>query len=413
MAIPKKAKFLLLAAAFLAVGGWWGYRGERRVIDDAGAPKTTVRKMMKRLVTPAAERAGLDRLEELRQSIGRKIPTRQEAAALWEAVKGISAEEVKSVLEGLPQGTGLTVNEALVSMLYYRWAQLEPEAAASAAVAAFPGGRNGGELIFYTIFSAWARRDADAAIRWGRDSNNDRAQDAATSLAASRWISDDPTTAVSRARTELAGAEDDIFRFLATKFSGSPEARRQFFALLAKDATPQQAQGLLRSLASTVNMNNAEGAAKLADEMTAAGNLPEEWIETFRKGSIYDRGPKTSIEWLEQPRGTKYTLNKEGRESIYRRWVFNESKEAEAWALKNGDNELVASTVGFVADGLLQGDWSPGRESSSAWRDTFQKQFDVWRRMDPTAADAWLATMPGDIRKLVAQTATPGSDAIR
>ncbi len=219
MTFSRKSKLLLLAAAGVAVAGWSGYHSERRAMDAAGAPQATVRTIVKRLITPAAKRANTDRLENLRQTIGRKHPSGHEAAPLWAVVRGFSVEEVKTALEALPKETSRPVNDVIADMLCYRWAQLEPEAAAAAALASGDGSRR---FVFYTILSAWSQREPEAAIRWGRASGHPMARGAAMQVAARQGATDDPATALSRAKAEFPDAMPYVLRVLEDKLSRSP-----------------------------------------------------------------------------------------------------------------------------------------------------------------------------------------------
>ncbi len=377
------------------------------------APGITRHSPARAAATPAAKRAGMDRLEELRQAVGRKTPSNQEAFALWAVVRGFSADEVKSALEALPKETNHKVNDKIAEMLYYRWAQLEPETAAAAALAVGEV-NNRRFFVFHTVVAAWSQRDPEAAIRWGRESGNDMAKRSAIELAARQWMNDDPATALSRARAEFPEAASTVFSHLVAKFSATPESRRQLFSLLAGEQNGDASAGLFSRLAYDLGKPDPAKTEEIAGEMAAAGIL-EAQIRQFRDNARnFDRASDSVKAFLEQDGMDDPAAADEGRRAIYYGgWMAHQPERALQWAEARGETGLLASTVDSSAEKLLQTDWAPGRESwQTPWADSVRKQFAVWHRLDAPAADVWLTTMPADLRKLVSTTtATPQNDA--
>lgn len=403
-----KSKLLLIVVT-AGLATWSGYDAERRTSDAAGKPKTTVRSVVKRLMTPAAERAGVDRLEELRQAIGRSYPSRQEIAALWAVVRAFSVEEVKAALEALPKESDRQVNGEIDNMLVYRWAQLEPEAAAAATLAA---GDESRRFDLSTILGAWFQRDPDAAIRWGRECGNDTAKYAAMQLAAAKWVSDDPATALSRARAEFPEARHNVIRRLFDKLSATPESRQQLFSLLVKEVDPMEDPEFFKRLGPSLGRYDPAGLQGMPGEMAAAG-ASEEQIQQFRDGIPRVYGPDHFRELLEKS-DVDSNLTAERRRGAYGTWSRLQPESALQWAESKGEADLVAHAVSSAADQLLETDWTPGRVTHTPWALAVRQQFPAWQRIDATAAEAWLATMPGDIRKLVATpTPTLENDATR
>jgi hypothetical protein len=52
----------------------------------------------------------------------------------------------------------------------------------------------------------------------------------------------------------------------------------------------------------------------------------------------------------------------------------------------------------------LRAGWQPDDDSRQHWEDTTHRQFTSWREHQPEAAEAWLQTLPGDIRELFTAT---------
>jgi hypothetical protein len=394
---------LLLIAVTAGLATWSGYRAERRTVD-AGARKSTVRTMVKRLSTPADQRAGLDRLEALRLAIGPGYPSRREVAEMWAIIRAFSADEVHAALEAFPEAGGSHGSQTLLNMLHYRWAQLEPEAAAQAALQA-------GDKVDYSRFMAilgvWAQRDPDAAVAWARQSGSTYAEyHFATAFQAKRWVAENPDTALVRARAEFPMAVPNVCSELVAKLSGSPESRKQLYALLADGTSGGPEHQAMQQLARRFGWPGAPTQEVILAEMAEAA-FPAMLVDAYRHSSmpVAFREPK---EQLEDP-----AVTGQGRHHVYGRWAQNEPDKALAWAEARGDAGLLAAAVAQQADQLLETAWSPGREGQSPWGASLQKQFTVWQRMDPQAADTWLAAMPGDLKKLVAQPLTPANDAAR
>lgn len=397
-----KSKLLLIAAT-AGLATWSGYRAERRTVD-AGARKSTVRTMVKRLTTPAAERAGLDRLESLRLAIGAGYPSRREVAEMWAIIRAFSADEVHAALEAFPEAGGSSGSQTLLNMLHYRWAQLEPEAAVQAALAA---GDKVDYSRFMAILSVWAERDPDAAVAWARQSGSSYAEHHfATRFQAKRWVAEDPATALDRARAEFPMAVPNVCSELVAKLSGTPESRKQLYALLGDGTSGGPEHHAMQQFARKLAWPGSPTQEAILAEMAEAG-FPKMLVDAYRNSSqpLAFREPR---EQLEDP-----ALMGQGRQHLYGRWALNEPDKALAWAEARGDAGLVAAAVAQQADQLLETAWSPGREEQSPWGASLHKQFTVWHRMDPQAADTWLAAMPADVKKLVAQPLTPAIDAAR
>ncbi len=349
--------------------------------------------MVKRLVTPAAKRAGTDRLEELRQAIGRNFPSRRETAALWSVVRGFSVEEVKVALDALPAEAGRTVNGEIAGMLYYRWAQLDPEAAATAAAAR----GNDAYQEVSAVISAWSQSDLDAAIRWAKDSGSYLARNSVVWPAARRWVAEDPATAVSRARAELPESVSIVLRELFAALPAKPDSRPEILAIL-RDEIPEDSRE--RYFNSFTMQAYSLGYAQMDDiaaDMADAG-WPEESVLKFREANKRFQPMEWPPPVLDSPRPE---TRPEDREAAYRRWAVNQPEQAIEWSEARGESGLVSRTVEVFADNLLASNWSPGRDDNGRTLDAVRKQFAVWQRLDAAAAGAWLAAMPGELRNQV------------
>ncbi|MCW1884626.1 hypothetical protein OKA04_07765 [Luteolibacter flavescens] len=408
MKLSRRSLVILSGIACVAVAGWSGYRAERWAMSAAGAPQRSVGMMVKRLVTPAAKLAGVDRLEELRQSVGRQYPTSAEISGLWSVVRGFSLEEVKSALDSLPEpgSPGQLVNEVIADMLHYRWAQLDPQAAAVAAVNA-ASAHSERRFLPYAVLAAWAQSDPDAAIRWARESGDPYAKNAAMNLAAMQWVAADPATALSRARSGYPEAARGVTRSLIDKLSTTPESRQQLFTILTPEDLGDLEPEVLSRLALELGRIEPGRMEELVAELSQAG-WTEERIQKVREGSqrygySYEE-PETDIA------NTGSGKTDGARRLKYPSWVLDHPQQALEWAESRGDAEIVSSTVESLSGRLLQSSWSPGQDQQRQWVTSIRKQYTVWERMDGEAARTWLEDMPADMKKIIN---APQDDAAR
>lgn len=399
--IRRKSRIILLASLSIAVAVWSGYRAERRIGDAAGAPAINVKKVVKRLVTSAAERAGTDRLEELRQGIGRKVPSRREEDALWSAIRGFSVDEVEVALESLPKEMNREVNIRIATMLYYRWAQLDPQAAAAAA----EGDTN---YYFGAVIAAWSRSDPMATIRWGRNSGSKNIRSHIGNFTAWKWVAEDPFKAVSRARAEFPEAVPAVLRQLVGKLPDSPESRTQILKILADEIPEEERLWYFSSYAFRSGVLDSSRVDEIATDMSAAGwseSSIREFHEKFQR-TVPAKGIPPILERASPEVG------REDRESVYQNWVVNRPDDAIQWAESRGEADLISHSVKELADLVLASAWSPGRETHWPVPNSVRRQFTAWQRMDAPAAAAWLTTLPTDFRNHFTPT-IPNDDATR
>ena len=288
----------------------------------------------------------------------------------------------------------------LIGMLFFRWGQMDPETAAREATQP-PYDEN--YMAIASVATAWADQDPEAALRWAATVESRLVKNSIGNTAGKMLALRSPAEAV-KVLTDLPVARNGVIAALAGEASGTEEARRKLISQLAALPDPSMLQQYLRQLGWTLAYNDPEAARSLIGEVERSG-IPEEDIARVRSTVLTYAGrtaAEKTADWMQQ---FDAKATPEEQQSHFSQWAVNEPEKAAAWASQKGRADLVAEVVKKNSLGLLRSDWQPGvRESSnSPWVKGVLTQYEAWRKLDATAAAAWLQTMPTDIRNHLSQ----------
>ena len=392
---------LTLAVATLTLAAWWGYSSERHVRDDAGSKPKTLRSVVRHIMAPKSRSAAIQRLNELRHAGGRTGLTTAQAAECWQIIRAFSVEDVKAYLADLPAIPGRFVNDTLVGMLFHRWAQLDGAAAVEAASQPpYKDDRN----AIYSAAAAFVERDLDAAMRWAATKDDDLKRMMSGYIGRLLALQD-PLQALARADAGCPFAREAVLRTLFQQMGGTPESRREFFALTAGKISPQEWNSCLRQITYTRSGKEPQENLALVEEFKAAG-VPAEQLESFQKDilrySAYDNAEK-NLDWMLRPDSN---VPEKQQVDAYATWAVNEPEKAVAWAARNNKADLIAGTVKKQSLQLLRSNWQPG-VNEGFWAMGVRTQFHAWQQQQPADANAWLQSMPGDLRTHLAPATQP------
>lgn len=391
---------LALVALTLGVAAWTGYRSERRSMDAAGKPATTFRSVVRHVMAPKSRTEMIDRLNALRHTAGRSQPTPREIQQCWEIIRGFTVEDVQAYLAEIPDGLKRPVNHVLLSMLFYRWAQMDPEAAMAAATQ--PPYAEKREML-YQVVVPWLQRDMEGAMRWAKTKGSNNAKSVIGNDVGRLLVMQDPQTALARAKAEFPEAVNSVLLTLTEQMGGKKESRRKLFELLAGLDDPRMTRRCLSQLTWSFNEGDANEALAAVADLEESGLFPDQ-VETFRRETTFyamrDR-PQERLELLMRPESKAQA---DTQLSAYSNWAASHPAEAIEWATKNGKVDFIAETVKQMTYGQIRADWQPTEDSRERWENTTHRQFNSWREHQPEAADAWLQTLPGDIRELFTAT---------
>ena len=391
---------ILLAAGTLGGAIWLGYSAERHVMDAAGNKPVTLQSVVRRAMAPKSRTERIDKLNAIRHTAGRSQPTPRESAECWEIICGFSPDDVKAALAEIPQTPSRAVNEMLTGMLFFRWGQMDPETAAREATQPPYAEKY---VAILSVATAWADRDPEAALRWAATVESRLAKNMVGNAAGRMLALRNPEDAV-KIFAEFPGAKNGVIATLAREASGTAEARRKLISRLAALPDPSPLKQYLQQLGWTLVYNDPEAAQSLIGEVEQAGLSPEDIAQVRSSVLSYQRrnAAEKTADWMQQL-DSKATPQEQ--QSHFSQWAVNEPEKAAAWASQKGRTDLVAEVVKKNSINLLRSNWQPDvqESSSSPWVKGVLVQYETWRKLDATAAEAWLQTMPTDIRKHLSQ----------
>jgi hypothetical protein len=371
-----------LAFLVVGLGAGYGYYAEQRLMEGAGSRPASLRSVVRHVLASAPAAAARERLDGLRNRAGHTDLSPRERAECWEIIRGFTVEQVKDYLAELPDPPrDRPANFLLGMMLYYRWAEIDPEAAASAA------GKD--RLYSGSIMTAWMSRDPAAAIRWAAAN-----QDDVGFMAGRLFAMEDPHTAIDRADAVGQRALRSTLSTLAQQMSGSEESRKEFFKLAEGKAGTKEWDSALSSMVTSCMDRDPMDTLNHVDQF----GLPADQTDRLRGEMIKQlvrNSPERALTWMQQPDAA---VPVDEQRTIYSQWARDHPDEASAWAVKNERPELLAEAVQAAAKIVLQND-------GDHWQNGLKTQFNAWQQRQPDAAQAWLATMPARVRENLTPTA--------
>lgn len=394
-----KGWMILVGVAVPVVAFWWGYAGERRVMDGAGQARSPMRSVVRRLTTPAHERAGLEKLEELRQAMGRKSPSALEQAALWRMVRAFSAAEAEAALdEVLAAGLDRSVNVSIAEMLAYRWGEEAPDLAMEWLAGVEERFRGGFQ---HSVLTAWANRDPEAMRRWALESTDDQVRKSVIYLSAKKWCFHDPESALAKAAAEFPEAKTRVLQVLGSRAAYDSRSLKVLIDAVVDDPSLRAGQQSFLFGVSQAMLDRDGGELEhVLEELEVAGVDVDDLAKirsSMEKSQRYQRMVSDeSFEMAESLRYVSEAATPQARARSFANAADAWPDEAIAWATSRGESELIAGAAATRADDLLKNGWIPNASHRSDQTDGLLRCFATWKRIDPRGAADWLGTLPGD-----------------
>jgi hypothetical protein len=355
---------------------------------------------MRRAMAPKSRTEKIDKLNQLRHLAGRTGPTPRETAEAWEIIRALDIEDVKACLAEIPQTPYRHVNSMMTEMLFHRWGQLDPIAAAEVAIKP-PYSESNYSSPILAVATAWAERDAESALRWVVTLDpNSMAQGPVRNIAGHALAIQDPEHAIQKALTEFPHALSGVIGTLGMRRDTSDEARRKELQALPERVHVQK---YLNQLRWAFANEGPERVASLIAVVEGAGISPED-LQRFKKDLEDSATRADRRQAMEKMIAPGSTASGHDKQRAFSSWSANEPEAALAWIREKGDIGMLAETVKQSSDSLLRSNWQPASSpTSNPWEKGIVSHFNVWREMDAASADAWLQSAPSDIRQHLTQ----------
>jgi hypothetical protein len=335
---------------------------------------------------PTAERR--DQTEGLRHLLMRPVNSKT-SAETWAIISGLSIAQIKHALATLPSEPSEVV--AMQEMLlYFCWAQIDPhEALEAAARVKQRDGKKG--YVLDSAFTAWMKRDADAAYRWGMASP-DIDRKTVNRQMANLLSGLPPDEAWKKTEACDPAVRQALLSRMAGTLFATPDDREAFLKRLAASGLQPK-----ESAASLNNLARSWGTVDPAAALAGLGALPMD--DATREKTRWqvtkywmEKDPAAVIAWMKSEDTSQPVRN---LVEVYRNWAENDLNAA-----AEEFETLSRQTPGFrdeVMKSLLtsyyQGGWIPfGRTANSDGLlfSRLKTHYDRWSSSDAGQAAAWL-----------------------
>lgn len=389
--MPNRLLPLLLLMAGACVAGFMGYHrgfetalekpmiGKSRVTGDRHAEHRETRS---------------DKMSRLRSLRGRSERSHAAMIESWRIVRNFSIDEIRQALADMSPGHEGNSSALLTTMLYYRWAEIDPQAALESAIQ-----RDDATTVFGAAMTAWVNRDPEAAYRWAK--SKPELADKATlydRIVARALSNDTPAGALDKASAEGDAMRRSVGNVLAGKMCATPEGRAAFLAELTKRGPDELVAGKIQMLTAW-GRDDPKGAL---EGMTGLGLDPR--TAAAKRETILSSwarlDPALALAWMA---GKPDALPLEKRTQIFTTWVNEDPAAAlehfDTLGNEPGFGEAVMAKL-LLANGHATLNPSTG---SGSWiernRSNLQTCYRRWAVQAPEAAAIWQDGLDPDLRK--------------
>ena len=378
---------VLLCVAVGTAGYWKGLRIETPVSEVLQTSAPAAGKSPPAQGRDKEVRDGRDKRERLKSLLAQPEVSRQASLEAWSIIRGMTMDEVEEALANARSQPDAGQSELQTMMLYFRWAQLDPEAAIHASMT----DRNPGfeAAVMDAALTAWMKRDPEAAYRFAVD--NKDLSEVAPMMLARLLVGGGMTTALEKADQLGGELRKRVLKEFATAAGSDEESRRAFLDGLARHGTEQERVYAASALVLRWSESDPGAALTATGELEAASKSQSSDI--FRRWM--QRDPSAAIVWSVEHPGV---LADATRVTAYQRLTSdNPEQAAVALAVLEKEPGFLASAVKRLQSTYDREGWSPyGNDTrllavtTTALRTHFQR----WQELDPAAASAWKETLP-------------------
>lgn len=318
----------------------------------------------------------------------------------WEFVRTLTLDEVQQALRvtGLEKESGDDAH-VIASMLYSRWAELDPLAAMNslAGPARKQASGIGGNAMWIFV-----RSDPAAAYRWFQE-NPELARDLHfPRKMVDTLMSEPPDSVIAKATVLGDEFRNEAARAIAAGMANSEESRATFLAFAATLPEKDRIDAISRM---TVEWGRQEPDAALE----ALDSISDPRLRADTRGKVVlgwsQRDPAGLQEWLQEH---PHAADKAEQAELWRRWVTERPEDAGRWLASHGNPPELAAAIVRRIESDIQGRPIPLHPSQAANQEAaIRANFRTWSAAAPEEAKRWLDAADEKTRAVISQGPPP------
>ncbi len=392
--IPRRYAILLLLLACVAL---WivGYRAGSQdqapgAANTPGNPGSAGTRRERDEAPP-----GIDAAERLKELLHAPQDSRTALNQSWNIICGLSANEIEDAVGWIVQNPREPSAMAHIAMLYFRWAQLDPEAALASAQHLPP--ELSSPLVIDSALTAWMSRDPEAAFRHAEASPEIPDKGSHRKMMAQLLINEG-LSALEKASSYGNEVRKMTIQALAVTANDSDEARQAFLDEVARQGSETEQTEARQALIQQWAALDPRVAMESLEQIGA----PEEEHPKHRE-SIFQRwvreDPAAALSWSAEHPGD---LPLAERAESYSRWAARLPGQAlETLPLLEREPGFLEATVKRLQAAYNREGWTPygsDPQRHAGNRAALLSHFTRWSEQSPAEARLWLESLPTDLR---------------
>ncbi|WP_035601736.1 hypothetical protein [Haloferula sp. BvORR071] len=308
-------------------------------------------------------------------------------AKAWEDVRTFTAEQCREGLRVTGTGTIEEMSPPGAEMLFFRWAEVDPQAAMGAAMDL---SKPFNLQYARSVLAAWFKNDPEAAYRWSKSDPRMAKNLRTEEMMGSVLLGEPAESAMAKAMLMGEGVRERVFCVNgAIAGSSGKEERDAFIKKLSKFGEDERYAGtrlLLRSWGAQEPREVLDHWDEFSYQDRPGGRPVRDEI----LGRWGARQPAEAMTWLDE----NPLPDRQARQlDIYSRWVERDSEAAGQW-LEGRENAgdyaelLVKQALSQALNNTM--DHFSSKQVTERRDELLRRHYQLWERKQPEAATVWL-----------------------
>ncbi|HET6409942.1 MAG TPA: hypothetical protein VFG14_18780 [Chthoniobacteraceae bacterium] len=413
---------LRAGAAVLLLGGVWGFGYFVGSDHPSSTPRTFGGSSS---TTPYPDSIAAPEAAKLSSTaIGRLIEGKSDyrkQTALYSYAESLDASKMPGAVNEAMQ-LPIQHRNAALAVLFARWAELDPEAAAKYANL-LPKSANPA-MLRRAAMTAWTEKDMDGALAWARSLEKGEARNDTLSLIAGALAKRDPNAAMQMVKDNFAPREagsayESVFAawaesdfaaaMVAAQGITDPQLRARVLRATLSKRTDSDPKGVLEAVRTSKvsdlrwNVGNNALNRWMERDLTAARDyvlgLPNGEMREMQVRQVAQemarRDPQEALTWIDSiPEGDR----EEAIEGLFSSWANKDPNAAIQAARALPEGRVQENAIAQLVQNLIESDSTTALEllkdlpEGAARQNALSNVSYRWARIDPQAAANWYIT---------------------